>query len=127
MPGIALLEWPHRDLSHALVQYVQQRKTFGSVSTNPAELTLNVTAKLSMTSREHYRYRIQLETEMREPAHPIKTYRAEHEEAGSFVRWVTASDRDPIEAALQHALDDVFTQIETDRALYVPNTGRSAK
>ena len=127
MPGIALLEWPHRDLSQALIQYAQARKTFSSVSTNPAELLLNVTTKLSMTSRERYRYRIQLEAEMREPARPIKTYLVEHEEAGSSVRWVTASDRDPIEASLQLALDDLFTQIETDRTLYVTSTGRSAK
>jgi hypothetical protein len=40
--------------------------------------------------------------------------------AGSSVRWVTASDRDPIEAALQSALDDLLTQIESDRSLYLP-------
>jgi hypothetical protein len=127
MPGITLLEWPHRDLSHAFIQYVQQRETFSSVSTNPADLMLNVTTKLSMKSRERYRYRIQLEAEIREPSNPIKTYLVEHEVAGSFVRWVTASDRDPIEAALQLALDDLFTQIETDRLLYVMSTGRSGR
>lgn len=127
MPGITLLEWPHRDLSHALIQYVQQRKTFSSVSTNPAGLTLNVTTKLSMKSRERYRYRIQLEAEIREPARPIKMYLVEHEAAGSFIRWVTASDRDPIETALQLALDDVLTQIEADRSLFVMSTGRPTK
>jgi hypothetical protein len=57
---------------------------------------------------------------MSETVHPIKAYRAEHVAAGSSVRWVTASDRDPIEAALQAALDDLLAKIEADRSLYLP-------
>ncbi len=127
MPGIALLEWPHRDLSQALIRYVQQRDTFSSVSTNPADLTLRITTKLALTSRDRYHYRIRLQAEMSETAQLIKAYLVEHAVAGSSVRWVTASDRDPIEAALQLALDDLLTQIETDRSLYVRGQEQPAK
>ncbi|HXV69687.1 MAG TPA: hypothetical protein VD738_12270 [Nitrospira sp.] len=121
MPGIALLEWRHRDLSQALIRYVQQRSTFSSVSTDSAELTLRIATKLAMTSRQsRYHYGIRLQAEMNEGSAPVKVYRAEHVAAGSSVRWVTASDRDPIEAALQSALDDLLTQIESDRSLYLP-------
>lgn len=118
MPGIALLEWPHHDLSRALVRYAQQRGTFSSVTTGPADLTLAVATKLTMKSRERYRYRIRLDAEMREQTRPIKTYLVEQEVEGSFARWVTASDRDPIESALRLALEELFARIEADRALY---------
>ena len=127
MPGITLLEWSHRDLSQALIQYVERRGTFNAVSTGPSDLAMTIVTRLSMASRERYRYRIQLQVEMRETTQPIKTYLTEHEAEGSLVRWVTASDRDPIEAALQRALDDVFTQIEADRSLYATNAGRTGK
>src|SRR6185437_12713044 len=39
-PGIVLLEWPHLDLKQAVLQYLQQRGTFASVSFDPADLTL---------------------------------------------------------------------------------------
>ncbi len=127
MPGIALLEWLHRDLSQALIRYVQQRDTFSSVSTNPADLTLRITTKLALTSRDRYHYRIRLQAEMSETAQLIKAYLVEHVVAGSSVRWVTASDRAPVEAALQLALDDLLTQIETDRSLYVRGQEQPAK
>ena len=121
MPGIALLDWRHRDLSQALIRYVQHRGTFSSVSTDSAELTLRITTKLALASRQNrYHYRVRLQAEMSETGQPIKAYRAEHVAAGSSVRWVTASDRDPIEAALQAALDDLLAQIEADRSLYLP-------
>lgn len=127
-PGITLLEWPHSDLSEAVIRYVQQRNTFSSVSTNPADLTLHITTKLALTSRQgRYHYRIRLQAEMSETAQLIKAYLVEHISAGSSVRWVTASDRDPIEAALQLALDDLLAQIEADRPLYVLGKGRAAK
>lgn len=127
MPGIALLEWKHHDLSQALIRYVRQRETFSSVSTDPADLTLRITTKLAMASRDHYRYRIRLQAEMSETAQAIKAYLVEHEATGSSVRWITASDRDPIEAALQLALDDLLTQIEADRSLYVAGKRQPAK
>lgn len=120
MPGITLLNWPHRDLSQALIRYVQQRNTFRSASTDPAELTLGIATKLALASRQNrYHYRVSLQAEMSEASQLIKTYRIEHVAVGSSVRWVTASDRDPIQAALQSALDDLLTQIETDRSLYI--------
>jgi hypothetical protein len=42
----------------------------------------------------------------------------EKEAVGSRVRWVTASDQDPITEAVQAALDDLFLQIEEDATLY---------
>jgi len=127
MPGIALLQWPHRDLSQAVLGYLQGRETFSSVAATPADLALAIATKLAMKSRERYRYSIRLQAEMRETTRAIKTYVAEKEAEGSTVRWVTASDRDPIEKALQLALDDLLTQIETDRALYLTETGHKGK
>ncbi len=127
-PGITLLDWPHSDLSQAVIRYVEQRNTFSSVSTNPADLTLRMTPKLALTSRQgRYHYRIRLQAEMSETAQLVKAYLVEHVAAGSSVRWVTASDRDPIEAALQLALDDLLAQIEADRPLYVRGQGRAAQ
>ncbi|MBH0177517.1 MAG: hypothetical protein HP491_06545 [Nitrospira sp.] len=117
--GIALLEWPHQDLSQAIVRYVRRRELFGSVFTNPADLTLHIATKLSLTDRQgRYHYHIRMQVEMHEGDRLIKTYLAEHTAAGSVARWVTASDRDPIESALQLALDDVCSRIEADRPLY---------
>ena len=122
-PGIALLEWPHLDLKQAVVRYLQQRGTFASVSPDPADLTLRVATKLTLTSRGGlYQYRVVLQAEMSEAAGIMKSYRAEHTAAGSSVRWVTASDRNPIETALQGALEDLMRQVEADGALYLSRT-----
>ncbi len=124
MPGIALLEWPHHDLRRACIQYMQERGTFIDVSSNSAELMLRLTTKFAMSSRQdRYHYRIRLQAEMSEATRPIKTYLVEHVAVGSSVRWVTASDRDPIEAALQLALDDLLDRIEEDHTLYAGKTG----
>ena len=121
MPGITLLEWRPRTLTPALIQYIRERGTFTSVSADSGELTLAVTTKLAMTSRAQYQYRITLQAEMRQAALGVmKTYVAERSAPGSTIRWVTASDREPIEAALLNALDDLLSQIETDRPLYLP-------
>jgi hypothetical protein len=122
-PSIAFLEWPHLDLKQAVLQYLQQRGTFTSVSPDPADLTLRVATKLTLTSRSsHYQYRVVLQADMSEAAGVIKSYRAEHTATGSSVRWVTASDRNPIETALQGALEDLMRQVETDGALYRSRT-----
>ncbi|MEQ1845492.1 MAG: hypothetical protein ABL983_07935 [Nitrospira sp.] len=122
-PGIALLEWPHLNLKQAVLRYLQQRGTFTSVSPDPADLTLRVATKLTLTSRSGlYQYRIVLQAEMSEAAGVMKSYRAEHTAAGSSVRWVTASDRNPIETALQGALEDLMRQVEADGALYLSRT-----
>jgi hypothetical protein len=65
-----------------------------------------------------YRYRILLQADMSEGVRLIKSYRAEQTVTGSSVRWVTASDRTPIELALQGALEDLMRQIEADRQTY---------
>ena len=72
-----------------------------------------------MRSREDYRYIVHLESELGPTGKPaVKSYVAQKEAVGSRVRWVTASDQDPIGAAVQAALDDLFMQIEEDAALY---------
>lgn len=123
-PGITLLEWPHRDLSEAILRYLQQRGAFASVSPDPADLTLRVATKLTLTSHSGlYHYRIGLRAEMSDGTRLMKSYRAEHTTVGSSVRWVTASDRDPIETALQGALEDLMRQVEADREIYTSRTG----
>lgn len=127
-PGIALLEWSHLDLNQAVVRYLQQRGTFASVSSDPADLTLRVTTKLTLISRKGlYRYRIVLQAEMSEAVRLLKSYRTEQTVVGSSVRWVTASDRDPIETALQAALEDLMGQIEADGPLYISRLERRSQ
>jgi hypothetical protein len=122
-PGIAMLEWPHLDLKQAVLQYLQQRGAFASVSPDPADLTLRVSTKLVLTSRSGlYRYRIVLHAEMSEGVRFITSYRTEQTAVGSSVRWVTASDRNPIETALQAALEDLMRQIEADHTIYIRRT-----
>ena len=124
-PGIIFLEWPTHDLSQAIIRYARQRGTFSSVSTGSGDWRLHMTSKLALTSRQgRYHYHVRLQGEMSQEDQPVKTYVAEQTVAGSMVRWVTASDRNPIEAALQLALDDLFGWIEADRALYVGQAER---
>ncbi|MCS6304781.1 MAG: hypothetical protein H8K07_14135 [Nitrospira sp.] len=119
-PGIVLLEWSHLDLKQAVLRYLQQRGTFASVSFDSGDLTLRVATKLTLTTRNNlYHYRIGLQAEMSAGVRPIKAYRAEHTAVGSSVRWVTASDRDPVEIALQAALEDLMRQVEADRPIYI--------
>ncbi|MFO0707178.1 MAG: hypothetical protein U0412_10020 [Nitrospira sp.] len=119
MPGITLLEWTPRDFSRGVIDYFRQRGTFASVAADSADLTLTIAAKLSMDVRSgHYAYRVRLHADIASGATPVKSYVTDRSADGSRVRWVTNSDRDPIEAALQLALDDLAVAIETDRALY---------
>ncbi|MCS6896982.1 MAG: hypothetical protein NZM29_03335 [Nitrospira sp.] len=118
-PGITLLEWSRHDLQQAVVRYVERRKTFALVTDEQPDLLLQVTGKLTLISRQgRYHYHVRLRAEMGEGTRLLKTYVAEGASPGSIVRWVTASDRDPIESALQLALDSLFSQIESDRPLY---------
>lgn len=118
-PGITLLEWSPSDLQQAIVQYAKQRGTFASLVDERPDLTLQVRAKLALASRQwRYHYQMQLRAEMREEDRMLKAYVADASAEGSFARWVTASDRAPIESALQQALDLLFAQIETDQPLY---------
>jgi hypothetical protein len=119
MPGITLLEWRTPDLSSATMEYIRKRGTFASVSEGSADLGMNLTARLSMISRGPYVYHVRLHADMGTATDPIKSYDVEQSATGSSVRWVTASDRDPIEAALQLALEDLLTSIESDRSLYL--------
>lgn len=64
---------------------------------------------------------------MSEAEQAVNSYRAEHTVAGSSVRWVTDSDRVPIEAALRLALKDLTGKIEEDRRFYIKQTEKSAQ
>ncbi len=127
-PGITLLKWSQSDLTQAILGYLQQRGTFASVSGEPGDFTLRVASKLFLTSRQGlYHYRIVLQGEMSEAEQAVNSYRAEHTVAGSSVRWVTDSDRVPIEAALRLALKDLTGKIEEDRRFYIKQTEKSAQ
>jgi hypothetical protein len=119
-PGITHLNWPHRDLEEGIVDYLRKRGTFSSVSLESGDLSFHVAPKLMLSSRRGlYHYRIILEADMRDASHLIKSYLVEQTAVGSSVRWVTDSDRHPIETALQLALEDLMGKIEVDRSLYL--------
>jgi len=119
MPGIALLQWPSADLRNAIVEYAKQRGTFLAAEQDQGALTLAVKAWLWVRSREAYRYIVHLESDLGPTGKAsTKSYVVQKESVGSRVRWVTASDQEPIAAAVQAALDDLFMQIEEDAALY---------
>ena len=128
MPGIALLKWPDKDLRNAAIGYIQQRRTFASVGDSPSDLTLTMKAWLTMLSRGEYRYILRLETDLSPVGKPaLKSYVVQKESVGSSVRWVTASDQDPITQAVQAAFDDLFMQIEADHTLYRTSRGAEGK
>jgi hypothetical protein len=118
MPGIPLLEWPSRDLREAIIEYFSQRQTFASIGPAPGDMRLVVKAWLTLRAPDRYLYRVHLESELSFSGQAaVKTYAAEGEALGSSVRWVTASDQDPIAAATAQALHQLATQIEEDREL----------
>jgi hypothetical protein len=118
-PGITLLDWPAQDLRSAVINYIQSRRSFASVSDKPADLTLSIKAWLTMRSRGDYHYKLRLESALGPSNAPsIKSYLVEKETVGSGVRWITASDYTPIEEAVQAALDELLLHIEADRLLY---------
>lgn len=122
-PGITLLEWPQRDVNQAIIRYVQERGIFTSVSADRSDLTLSTTTKLALSSRQNrYHYRIRLQAEMKEGDRIIKAYAIEQVVVGSSVRWTTASDRIPINTALQQALGELTSEIGSDQLLYLPQT-----
>ena len=119
-PGITLLEWPTQDVRQAIIHYFQERGTFANVSADRSDLTLNTTTKLTLSSRQNrYHYRIRLQAELKEGDRKIKSYSSDQIVIGSAVRWTTASDRTPINMALQQALAELSSQIESDRLLYL--------
>jgi hypothetical protein len=122
-PGITFLDWSHRDLTQGILDYLRQRGTFASVSLESRDLSLHVATKLALIHRRGlYHYRVMLEADMSDASHLIKSYLVEQSAVGSSIRWVTASDRDPIETALQLALEDLMGKIEADRSLYLNHT-----
>jgi len=124
MPGIALFEWPAQDLRSAAIDYIHSRQTFASAGDKPADLTLTIKAWLTMRSSGNYHYSLRLESALGPSENPpIKSYLVEKETVGSSVRWITASDQNPIAEAVQAALDDLLAQIEADYLLYQKGPG----
>lgn len=118
MPGIGLLEWPSKDLRAAAIDYIQKRRTFTTVSGEPAELVLTIKAWLTMRSRETYRYTLRIESDLGPTGKtPTKSYLIQQAAEGSSVRWVTSSDQEPIAETVQAALDELLGQIESDAGL----------
>jgi len=119
MPGIGSLDWPVEDFRAATIDYFAKRRTFLSVGDEPAALTLTIKAWLTMRSRSSYVYTLRLESELGPAGEaPIGSYHSEKTAMGSSVRWVTASDKEPIQQAVQEALDDLAQQIEAEAGLY---------
>ncbi len=120
MPGIPLLEWPAQDLHQTIVEYLTQRQTFTSIGTEAGDMRLVVKAWLMLRAPDRYLYRVHLESDLVLSGQaPLKTYATEGEAIGSSVRWVTASDREPIAEATAQALHQLATQIEQDREFVI--------
>ncbi len=125
MPGIPLLEWPVQDFRRAITDYLTQRQTFTTIGPDPADLRLVVKAWLTLRAPDRYLYRIHLEADVSFAGQaPVKTYAAEGEALGSSVRWITASDQEPIAEATAQALQQLASQIEADRELLLKGTPR---
>jgi hypothetical protein len=76
---------------------------------------LLVKSWLTLRAPDHYIYHIHLEADLgKRNGPPMGSYVADSQATGSTVRWVTASDRDPIQAATTQALDNLLSQIESD-------------
>ncbi|MCC2643207.1 MAG: hypothetical protein K0S45_3620 [Nitrospira sp.] len=120
MPGIPLLEWQAKDLQQTILDYFIQRQTFMTIGLEPAETRLVVKAWLTLRAPDRYLYRVHLESDFSFTDHSIlKTYAAEGEATGRSVRWVTASDQEPITEATAQALHQLASQIEQDRELTI--------
>lgn len=118
MPGVPLLEWPVTDLRQTTMDYFSQRQTFSAIGTEPAELRLVVKAWFILRAPDRYLYTVHLESDFSFSGQaPFKTYVAEGSALGSSVRWVTASDQEPILEATAQALRSLASQIEQDRDL----------
>ena len=116
MPGIALLKWPPEDLRDAIVSYIQQRGTFAAVSSESGDWILAVKSWLILRAPDRYVYTLHLEADLSKSGQaPMKTYVADADAVGSSVRWVTASDEEPINTATGAALGQLLSQIESDR------------
>jgi hypothetical protein len=115
MPGIVLLEWPPEDLRDGIIHYIEKRGTFRSVGKDDGDTVLLVKAWLTVRAPDHYMYHVHLETDLgKRSGPPLASYVASAQAKGSAVRWVTASDQDPIRAATSQALDSLLSQIEAD-------------
>ncbi len=123
MPGIPMLDWPAPDLRQAIIHYFTDRQTFRSIGTDPAELNMVVKAWLTLRAPDRYLYRVHLEADLSTPGQgTFKTYAAEGEALGSSVRWITASDQEPIDEATSQALQQLAAQLEQDRDLIMTHT-----
>lgn len=125
MPGIPMLDWSANDLRQAMIRYFADRQTFRTIGTDPANLRMVLKAWLTLRAPDRYLYRVHLEADLSYAGRgPFKTYAAEGEALGSSVRWITASDQEPIDEATSQALQQLAHQIELDRDLIMTNNNR---
>lgn len=125
MPGIPMLDWPAKDLRQAILHYFAERQTFRAIGPDPADLKLVVKAWLTMRAPDRYLYRVHLEADLSYSGQAtFKTYAAEGEALGSSVRWITASDQEPINEATSQALQQLTAQIEQDRDFIIKSNSR---
>ena len=97
----------------------------GKVLDEHRRTTLDAKAWLTLRAPDRYLYRVHLETDLSVSGQaPLKTYASEGEAFGSSVRWVTASDQDPITDATTQALHQLASQIEQDRELLRKSGGQ---
>lgn len=117
MPGIVLLEWPPEDLRSGIIGYIQRRGTFATVGDEGSSIILTVKAWLTLRAPDRYVYHFHLEADLgKQNEPPMGSYVASSQAEGSAVRWVTTSDREPIQSATIQALDSLLSQIEADRS-----------
>jgi hypothetical protein len=115
MPGIVLLEWPLEDWRDGIIGYIRKRGTFASVGKETGDIRLSVKTWLTLRAPDHYIYHLHLEAELAKGnGQPMASYVASAQAKGSTVRWVTASDREPIQTAATQVLDSLLSQIEAD-------------
>jgi hypothetical protein len=115
MPGIVLLEWPREDLQSAIIQYIQQRGTFASVGTEAGDMILTVKGWLTLRAPDHYVYYLHLEADIGKSGKPaVGSYAADSQATGSIVRWTIRTEGEPIQSAVQQALDRLLSAIEAD-------------
>ncbi len=112
MPGIALFEWPARDLRAAVIDYVQSRQTFASVSDKPGDLTMTVKVWLRLRAGDRYQYKLRLETTISPSKKPqAGVFALKKDATESSIQWRTDSYQPPIAEMAQAAPDDPLAKI----------------
>jgi hypothetical protein len=115
---------PQRDWEQAILRYLDARKTFAQVSTRgPAdlELTLHVNVYIDPGVLFQYRhiYMARVDATVGDPqSHlALQSYTGQGKAFGEVSRDGPEDDRDPINLAVQMALNDLFGKMEQDAGM----------